>query len=408
MAVLPMVASLLLQWHMAEPRVVYHLRYLELDKPQTILGDRNHLFRPVLYQFLPDSEHVLWSHESSDFRMSSWRDGKPQLTWNVAARRITAMALSSDGQYLATGHECGTVCVWQLRLRKPQRRYRDFRSPIIHVSFAQHDQWLVLASLRGTVTAPDEANVFVRDWQTNAVRSMFPRGELLREAGYGLVITPDQAHVIPRQPYYETAPLSVYHLATGKEVAQLSGNHWLGFVRDSDLAVTLDDRHQVVLSCYRTGQRHTRWAVPRGLTVMALSPDGRFIAAVDKLHGYRWEVRATQRGDLVGWVDDTRSSRVSAELLDLIRPPGKARPERPKPIAACLTADARYLILSNFRYFGLTIFEVESGIELGRIRTDHPFPRIDDLRVTPDGKYLLGRKDGFVHVWDISTLTSTR
>ncbi|MCS7015328.1 MAG: hypothetical protein RMJ19_13025 [Gemmatales bacterium] len=111
-----------------------------------------------------------------------------------------------------------------------------------------------MASLRGTVTAPDKANICVRYWQTNAVRSMFPRDELLREAGYGLVVTPDQAHVIPRQPYYEAGPLSVYHLASGKEVAQLSGNYLLGFVRDSDWAVTLDDRHQVVLSCYRTGQ----------------------------------------------------------------------------------------------------------------------------------------------------------
>ncbi|MCS7015327.1 MAG: hypothetical protein RMJ19_13020 [Gemmatales bacterium] len=131
-----MLIHLLMLSEFAEPTIIHHLRYLELDKPQAILGDRNHLFRSVLYQILPDGEHVLWSHESNDFRMSSLQDGKPQLTWNAAARRITAMSLSSDGQYLAAGHECSTVCVWQLRHRKPLRQYRDFRSLLGQVGFA--------------------------------------------------------------------------------------------------------------------------------------------------------------------------------------------------------------------------------------------------------------------------------
>lgn len=77
-------------------------------------------------------------------------------TLNIAgsdAKRVTAIAISEDGESGATGYEDGTVRLWDLEMRKPHDIQLMTRNAITHMAYVSDQTKLVVCNEMGIITS---------------------------------------------------------------------------------------------------------------------------------------------------------------------------------------------------------------------------------------------------------------
>ena len=95
-----------------------------------------------LWHFSPTGKFVAsGSHEIALWYVNSGQEAARLETGSW----ITALAFSSDGKLLASGHDDGSVCVWQTTGLKLLKRFTDLSSPVSALSFRSNGKELASA-----------------------------------------------------------------------------------------------------------------------------------------------------------------------------------------------------------------------------------------------------------------------
>jgi RNA polymerase sigma factor (sigma-70 family) len=323
--------------------------------------------------------------------------GRPIRTLSGHKDRVTSVAYSPDGRWVATAAWDGTARIWEARTGKEVRRLdvpapRDYHPAHLSRALFSPDSELIVVAQQA---APNEAGVIVWGRRTgNKVRefpggtgsvAISPDGRLIACGGYGV--------------------LRLYELATGKAVRELRGQQTriaaLTFSADGKTLVSAGplpspdrgdgvERTRLMPDVLRvwdvaTGKERRSalhglipgWSV-RGPT---LSPDGRALA-IPGARSIREAATGGERAKLTGH---------KAELCDFAFSP-----------------DGRTLA-SGSMDGTVRLWGVHSGKELGRFGKEvDPFKGGWVLAVafSPDGRTLVsGGLNKTADVWDVSRIT---
>jgi WD40 repeat protein len=321
--------------------------------------------------------------------------------------RVTSVAYSPDGRWIATAAWDGTARLWEAETGKEVRRLdvpapRDYRlAHLCRVLFTPDGEFVVAAQQ----AALDEVGVLVWNRRTgekvyeftggHGCAAVSPNGRFIACGGWG------------RGTSVNTGVIRLYQLATGELVRELHGQQArigsLTFSLDGDAIVSTGPlprpRREVgatralgfmpdVVRVWdvATGKERRRAldGVVGGLDCpLALSTDGRTVAHANR-HKISLRETATggERATLTGHTAD--------------------------PCALAFSPDGRTLA-SGSQDGTVRLWDPFSAKELGRLGTEGGSAEggwVLSVAISPDGRSLVSAQlDGGVHVWDVCRIT---
>lgn len=331
---------------------------------------------------------------------------------------IWAVAISSNGQYWATGSKRGEVCVWQ-RERGEQR---------LHLTWQAHTDIVLSLSFNpdGDILASGSLDGSIKLWEVE-------HGTLLDASepisGARVVAFAPDGHVLASSGTQTTAQLWKKHLsAPVEDLSHPCAIFALAWSSDGHLLATADTTGTLRLwqrqtggssRCVQTLSGHSSWV--RGL---AFAPDGSQIASASWDNTVKlWDVasgqclktltRHTQRVQTLAWSPDgsTLASGGSDHMIWLWDvKSGNARTvlqgQRAAVYGLAFTPDSRHL-LSGSEDGTLRLWEVERGQCVRHLQGYTA--TLNDLDWSPDGTAIASAgADGLISIWDVEHLKPPR
>jgi WD40 repeat protein len=327
--------------------------------------------------------------------------GRPLLSLVGHKDRVTSVAYSSDGRWVATAAWDGTARLWDARTGKEVRRLdvpapRDYRTAhLTRVLFSPDNELVVVAQM----AAPNEPGVIVWNRRTGERVRDFP-------GGYGSVSVSPDGRLIAcggwgRGVEVNFGVVRLYELATGEPVRELRGHQ----SRVESLAFSADGKTviahvgiprppspdglergglggsgvrawDVATGKERRPARNALWSGGQ----LATSPDGRTVAAGVLL---RETATGGQRVKLTGHTNDV--------------------------CAVAFAPDGRTLASGSMDGTA-RLWDLPAGKEVARFGEEVPqFAGrgwVLAVAFSPDGRTLVsGGLDKTAHIWDVSRIT---
>jgi WD40 repeat protein len=320
--------------------------------------------------------------------------------------RVFSGAFSPDGQFVLTGGDGGSVCLWETATGREVRRFRGHTGWVKSVGFSPNGD-LVLTGAFDDKT--------VRLWETAT-------GHEVRRFGARApaVFSPDGRFVLAHGKDDNSARL--FDSSSGQELLRFEGGSLVAFSPDGRFVLTGGPRGSVRLWETTTGRELKQFKGLLGaVDSVAFSPDGRSILAAASMGTpavLLWDVLSTRRlqtfdgccavafsvdgqhvltGNLSG--NAALWEVASGRLVRLIEGPGNAPFKAVTGVA--FSPDGRFVLTANSlsRYVVLSesatghtvraFFGVASGVH--------------SVAVSPDGRFMLTGNDGPAVLREFST-----
>jgi WD40 repeat protein len=326
--------------------------------------------------------------------------GRPIRTLSGHKERVTSVAYSPDGRWIATAAWDGTARLWDAQTGKEVRRLdmaptRDYRTAhLSRVLFSPDSEFIVVAQQ----AAPNEAGVIVWNRRTGEKVQEFP-------GGYGSVAVSPDGRLIACGGWgsgveVNTGAIRLYELAAGKPVRELRGHQsrveLLAFSPDGETVIAVvgiprpplpDGKARMGFDPWgvrawdvATGkERRSTWNGLWNGPLLATSPDGRTVAAGTTL---RETATGGECARLVGHTNDV--------------------------CAVAFSPDGRTLG-SGSMDGTVRLWDLPSGKEVARFGKEVPKfggrGWVLAVAFSPDGRTLVsGGLDKTVHLWDVSRI----
>ena len=306
--------------------------------------------------FSPDGKYVVSG--SADGTARVWKVLGSEIARMAPAGAVTSVAFSPDGKYVASGSEWdGTARVWEAITGQEITRV-SYNGPVYAIAFSRDGKYVVSGGCDQRVSSQISSN--------------------LCSAGSA----------------------RVWEASTGIEIARMTYNNFVtsvAFSPDSKYVVSggydlLDPNQYRTQGSARvwvatTGQEIFRIKYDYGVTSVAFSPDGKFVASggCDQLQPDRTCLQGSAR------VWEVATGKEIARMTHAYG-------------VGCVdfSPDGKY-IASSDGYGGKTVrvWEATTGREIARMTHDS---YISSVAFSPDGKYVVsGSGDGTARVWVATT-----
>src|SRR5947208_3486203 len=286
---------------------------------------------------------------------------------------ITAVAISSSGQYWAAGRR-GEVWLWREAGQSLHLVWRAHTDTVWGLAFSPHERTLASGSLDGSVKLweVDSGTLLWSSWQTKSTTCMAfaPDGRLLASGGLDATVRlwdPKLGTLLEEVPH----PGPVFSLAWSPDGRLLASGDFAGTIRLWQRQPTGPAR------CMQTLSEHSNWV--RGL---AFAPDGSRLASTS------WD------GTLKLW--ELESGRC---LQTLEEHTGRVQALAWSPDGGTLASggwDTTIRLWDGQEGTSRGVLQGHSGIVYG-------------LAFTPDSRHLLsGSDDGTLRLWDVERAQCVR
>ena len=328
---------------------------------------------------------------------------------------IDGLAMSPDGQLLASGDAGGTVRLWDVRTGRDVRVIRTQTRSVLGISFGPKGKLLATGSSDGRVVL---WNVLT----ATQVRTMKGHSGML----FGVCFSPD-GKLLATGGVGEL--IRLWDVATGQQVRTLKGHlqlvRALCFSGDGRVLASGGYDNMVRLWDVRTGaELHTLKGHSDEITSLCLSPDGQLLASGSYVMIKLWRVKTgeevrTWRGhdgsvDSLSFSPDGRilvsgSGDGTAKFWDVatggeIRVLPRRGPRRmPAPIRAVVfTPDGKFVVTAGGWDNVILLWDVATGRENWAF-AGHT-AAVASVCFSPDGALLAsGGWDNAIRLWDVKT-----
>ena len=293
---------------------------------------------------------------------------------------VQAVALSSDGSWLASAGDDGRILLWARRggtIDAEPRALRDEGPRVRSVAFTSDSRWLAAGDDAGQVVLFDLAGEA-------------GQGRVLREAGprvYGVAFSPADGTLAAGD---SDGTVTIFDLEGAEAPRELRGHNQairaVAFSPRGDLLASSGDDSRIVLWDPATGERQGRAlsdypqedTLNDDVVTLAFSPDGSALAA----GGWDTTIKL--------W-DVTRGALLRAPLE------GHAA-----PVLSVAFNDAGTLVSSSVDRTVIT-WDLQRGLPAGPPLTGHT-SWVTSVALSQDGSLLAaGSGDGSISLWDLAT-----
>ncbi|MFN4217797.1 MAG: WD40 repeat domain-containing protein [Candidatus Bipolaricaulia bacterium] len=365
--------------------------------------------------FSPNGQSLALSYNRSEITLVRVSDGQTLRILRGHAGLVNYLVFSHDGKLLASASEDKTIALWDPGGGRVLRTMTRHDAPVNVVLFSEDDRQLISIG----------ADRVVRFWRTADGIQIGQIEEDLAGPAYKIAVSPAGSLVAVAQ----NDEIQILNLADGELVRTLMGHRAIV----TDLEFSPDGKTLASSSCAVellpedescpqgeirlwdpfSGQPISIWDEGHGELVMdiAFSPDGQFLAAVDR------------RGSAVLWrvADATNVWRLSDSSRPVIFSPdgqflalGSEDGIAIRRVAdgeavivledygfsAVFSSDGRILITADDYNERIRFWDIATG-ELLRTLTWHTEP-VHALGISPDGKRLVsGSSDRTIKLWRV-------
>lgn len=315
----------------------------------------------VVWAFSPDARLV--ASASDDISIWEVATGRPITTLNQPSW-VTVHAFRADGRVLVTGHDDGTLRLWDLNTGQLQRELSGHDEPISAVAFSPDGHWLVSA-------AEDR---IINLWDADGVQ---PKSRLIGHSDriQALAWHPQGRHLVSAG--WDTT-VRVWDATTAEPVFLLNGHaevvSAVVYSPDGKLLASADSDRVVWIWDPVAGKViHLLRGHGGAINRLAFSPDGRhLLSGGEDRQLFCWDV--VTGGNLAGIAEQqggARRIRLSPDGTHLACAPGTSL---------------------------VKIVETASGETVREL--EHPYP-VDAICYSPDGTCLAtGDALGVIRLWE--------
>jgi WD40 repeat protein/transcriptional regulator with XRE-family HTH domain len=314
--------------------------------------------------YSPDGRLIATSDDAGIVKVWDSAGGQELLSLTHSGN-IHSVAFSPDSKSLASGSEDGTLKVWETASGNGILSLRG-ASGLYGVAFMPDGKQLVAAGQDGTVKAWDVVSglqLFTLAGNTSTVTSVAisPDGKRIASSGYD-------------------GTVKIWDASPGRELLTIKGHTdvvWdVAYSPDVDKArlASVSSDGSLTIWDPLTGRAETTMSQSDGLTNIAFSPNGKYVAA------------GTTRGNVILWDIHTGQSVMKSPVhTDLV-------------FYLAFSPDGGRLVTSSWDGTAKLL-----DLALGREVLSFP-DQWSGVAFNPDGKQIFtGGLDGYVRLWDAST-----
>jgi WD40 repeat protein len=352
------------------------------------VGCLTHEDRVTDIAFTPDGKYLATASDDHTARL--WETGSGEEAGRISLQgRVTAVAFSPGGEYLATASSDHTARVW--KKRGDQASQGAAQTDWLR-SGATMSMMTTIMAMRTTMVM-EEICRMNHDAEVTAL-AFSPDGRYLATASGKAGGKADGDYTA-----------QVWDAASGREVSRMVHGGkvtCLVFSPDGKYLVTASEDSTARMWETNSGQEVIRMSHEDAVTSVTFSPDGKYLATASKDHTIRmWEATSWRKSSWMvhqgrvtyaafspdGKYLATVSKDRTARLWDV---PGCREITRLthtwSVICAAFSPDGRYLATASGDYTA-RVWEVSSGREAGRL-VHRPGVGVYGVAFSPDGRYL--------------------
>ncbi|MEW6616174.1 MAG: caspase family protein [Thermodesulfobacteriota bacterium] len=321
--------------------------------------------------FSPDERHVLSGSEDTTLKLWNAATGEEVRTFKGHIGTVNSVGFSPNGRQVVSGSSDGTVRLWDVATGKEVKSFTG-KEKVASAALLQNGKYIL------TMRYGEKNYLSLYEVNTEGELWQKQMGDYLH-----IAISPDGSHILSGG--YKM-PLQLFETASGKEVRNFSYDEKgtpLAFSPDGKNVLSAIRRELLLWNAFTGNTLRTFSGLVKGVTAIAVSPDGRAIISGEHDGTVRfWNMSAGK---------ETRTSKAHEGWINSLS----------------FSPDSRFAV-SGSHDKNFKLWDAITGTEL-RTFIGHS-GEVTSVVFSPNGRYLLsgGGFDKTARLWDVQTGSQIR